>query len=164
MYLAISKIWYWFNAITVMSLNDTGVDGVGRLILVRLLERDIVIITSVIAFFFLDKFLSSKKSKVSEELLFFGIEYVVFIGLVWIYTLILDFFSERQISFSLGSFIYFTVGYLVVAVIMHLKHYFKAKETPATKSKADKLTMLQALLDEGILSQEEFEQKKLLCK
>jgi len=53
MYLAISKIWYWFDAITVMSLNDTGMDGVGRLILARLLERDIVIITSVIAFFFL---------------------------------------------------------------------------------------------------------------
>ena len=80
------------------------------------------------------------------------------------YTLILNFFSEAQISFSLGSFIYFTVGYIVVAVIMHLKYYFKAKEAPATKSKADKLTMLQALLDDGILSQEEFEQKKLICK
>ena len=171
MYLAISKAWYWFDVIVATNLDNLGMGGVGRLIMMRLLERDILIIGTVIAFFFLDKLIDLKKSKYSkvlEELLFFGIGYVVFIGMVFIYYLALNFFLEENVVFFGSALVYFTVGYIIVAAIMHLKYYFKSKEksvyVASASSTEDQLSMLQTLLNDGILSQEEFDQKKLLCK
>jgi len=169
-YLAISKILYWLNTITAM--NQSGLDGVFDTVFIRLVEQDIPIILSVIVFFFLDKLIVWKKSKYGkllENVVFYVVGYIALMGVVFIYSLILHLlFGPVQVD-SWGQFIgYLTLAYLVVAAVLNIKLYFKTKAAPEyalpAKSADDKVTMLKILLDDGVLTQEEFDQKKAkLC-
>ena len=61
---------------------------------------------------------------------------------------------------------YSLLWYLLIIVILNIKQYLKDKEnkiaenTPVTYSNDEKLSMLEVLLTDGILSQEEFDRKK----
>lgn len=61
--------------------------------------------------------------------------------------------------------IYSVVGYIVINIVLNIKSYFKKKEKEtyqddSPNQNGDNLAMLKALLDNGILSQEEFDRKK----
>lgn len=171
-YLAISKIMYWFNTIVAMNQSDLG--NVGEAVLMRFLNQDLMLIISVMAFFVLNQLIELKKSKYStvlEYVVFYAIGYVVLVGIVFVYNLIMILIFSAQ-YFSLGEFVRgfisfmpsFTLGYLVVAAALEIKLYFKKKVKPAyvlsVQSTGDTLAMLKALLDDGVLTQEEFDCKK----
>jgi len=154
-----------------MNQSDLDLGSMGQAIIMRLLGQDLLLIAGVAMFFFLDKLISQKQSKsnsVLDIIKFYGIGYVALFGLTVIYIGIMNLFVSVQI-YSLSAFvIQGTLGYIVVAVVLNLKYYFKSKEKSvyavSAPSTEDKLSMLQALLDDGILTKEEFDQKKLLCE
>ena len=176
-YLAINKIMYWFNTITAMNQADLG--NATQAIFMRLLNQDFLIILGVVAFYFLDKFIELKKSKKSKYgnvlgyIMLYGIGYIMLMGIGFFYGLAMDLTSAAQ-DFSLGVFMRgflsfvpnITIGYLVIAVALQIKLYFKekGKQSPEgvmpAQNTDDSLAMLKALMDNGILTQEEFEQKK----
>jgi len=164
-YLAISKTLYWVDTITALNQSDLG--NVGQAVLMRFLGRDFLLIVGVIAFFFLNKLIDSKKSKHNkffEHLRFYIIGYFMLFGITFIYMWILNWFYPVQID-SWGQFIGLgTVGYLAVIVVINAKYYFKEKEVSgyaaSMQSTDDKLTMLKVLLQDGILTPEEFDLKK----
>ena len=172
-YLAINKIMYWFNTVTALNQSDLG--NVGRTVFMRVLNQDLILIIGVTAFFFLDKLIELKKSKYNSNIwgyvILYAIGYVVLIGIAFMYMLILNLIFAAQ-YFSLGELVRgfisfmpnYTLGYLVVAVVLNLKYYFKTKKTsedaPAVQNTDDKLAMLKRLLDDGVLTQEEFDCKK----
>ena len=173
-YLAVNKIMYWFNTITALNQSDIG--NVGRAVFMRLLNQDLLLIIGVIAFFFLDKLIYLKKSRYNNILItviFYAIGYVGLMAIAFSYNLIINLIFSAE-SFPLGEFVRLfmgfmpsaTLGYIVVAAVLEIKQFFKAKEkktsADAIHDTEDKLTMLKALFDDGILAQEEFEHKKLL--
>jgi len=170
-YLAINKIMYWYNTIMTMNQSDLNLGEVGQAILFRLLGNDLLLIAGVAMFFFMDRRISQKKSNNSgilDAVKFYVIGYVALFGLTAAYIWIMSWFVPVQLDSLRTDILNGTLGYLVVVVVLNLKYYFKSKEKSiyagSATSTEDKLSMLQVLLDDGILSQEEFDQKKLLCK
>ena len=134
-YLAINKIIYWFNTITAMNQSDLG--NVGQAVILRLLNQDLLLIIGVTAFFFLNKLIEQKKSKYSnfwEFIIFYVIGYIGLMGIAFVYNLIMNLIFLPQ-TFSLGEFVRefisflpnVTIGYIVVAVVLEIKLYFKKK-------------------------------------
>lgn len=174
-YLALSKIMYWMETVTVM--NPVNLADAAQGVMMRFLGRDLMLIIGVTAFFFLDKVIALKKSKYSsilEHVIFYAVGYVVLMSITFVYMLGLNLVFLAQ-EFSLGVFAREFTGflpssvpiYIVVVIALNVKLYFKAKgkQTLAqaalpNQSTEDKLTMLKALLDDGVLTQEEFDSKK----
>jgi len=159
-YLAISKILYWLNY-----FNDMQVESAGTAVLDRFLNQDIIIIASVIIFFVLEKFIYMKKNSKYDNIItsikLYGIGYIALIGFFYLYSWIMSLFLE--VTFPgfwtmIGSSL---IGFIVIAFLLNLKYSFKFKKTEY-KIIDDKLTMLETLLKEGILTQDEFNQKKKL--
>ena len=165
-YLAITKIMYWLNTITAMEQGDLG--SAGEAVLMRLMNQDIILIVSVIFFYFLDKRVQLKKSKYSkvlEYIVFYVIGFVALMGIMFIYSWIMSwFFGPIQIDSWGGLIGGYVLGYLVIVVVLNIKYYFKIKTkpeyVPPVQSNDDKLAMLKVLLDGGVLTQEEFDSKK----
>ena len=134
-YLAINKIMYWFNTIT--ALNQSDIEGVGQAVFMRVLNQDLIVILGVIAFFFFNELLESKKSTHSNftgYLIFYVVGYVGLLGIAFCYFLILNLiFPVQEFSFAgyVREFIFalpsISIGYLVVAVVLEVKLYFKKK-------------------------------------
>ena len=174
-YLAINKIMYWYG--TIISMNQSELGNVSQAILIRFLEQDLLLIIAVVAFYFLNVLIESKKAKpgstIGEYVIFYSIGYVVLLGIGFIYFCIMLFlispvegltFTEFTRQF-IGVIPGFTLSYLVIAAVLEVKLYFKKKGAESSKdttanSTEDKLAMLKALLDDGILTTEEFENKK----
>ena len=162
-YLAITKIIYWMNTIT--AIDQGGLGSVGDAVLMRLLYQDAILIVSVVFFYFLDQRIQlkqSKYSKVLEYIVFYAIGFVVLMGILLIYNWIV--FGPIPID-AVGAFIgNYVLGYLAIIIVLNIKQYFKAKGKPKTAQPAqstdDKLVMLKTLLDDGVLTQEEFDRKK----
>ena len=134
-YLAINKIMYWFNTIT--ELNQSDIEGVGQAVFMRVLNQDLIIILGVTAFFFFNELLESKKSTHSNfkgYLIFYVVGYVGLLGIAFLYFLILNLIFPVQ-DFSLAGYVRefiialpsMSIGYLVVAVALEVKLYFKKK-------------------------------------
>ena len=172
-YLAISKIIYWANTIT--ALNQADIGSMGQEVLTRVLNHDLPIIIIVTAFYFLDKVARLKKSKHNNALkhiVLYAIGYVIFIGIIFTYNLIADiiilgqdFSLARYVSSFLNVLLANTVGFFIATVVLEIKNFFKKKgkelsEDAPDRSTEDKLAMLKDLLDDGILTQEEFDRKK----
>jgi len=135
-YLALNKILYWFN--TVASLEQTDFRTVANVILSRFLNQDLLLILSVIAFFYLDAKIEQKKSsnsKILEYIMFYAIGYVLLLGIIVVYNVLINLIFRAE-NFYLAEFFReflsfipnITVGYIVVAVAMEIKQYFKARE------------------------------------
>ena len=134
-YLAINKIMYWFNTIT--ALNQSDIEGVGQAVFMRVLNQDLIVILAVGAFFFFNELLESKKSKygqLREYIIFYVFGYVGLLGIVFCYFLILNLFFPIQ-DFSFVGYVRefitalpsLSIGYLVVAIVLEIKLYFKKK-------------------------------------
>ena len=170
-YLAISKAMYWFNIVA----EAEGLDGVGSAVLDRLINQDIVIILFVIFIYTFEYMFVIKQKKWSGTLaqgILIGIGYVMFIVILFTYILVLNLtmlesFNLRSFfqGFFGGDLLTFSISYFVIAGYIFVKESFKKKEAYAyaldIQSKDIKLEMLKALLDDGILSQEDFDIQKV---
>lgn len=166
-YLAISKTVYWVDTISAMDQSDFG--DMFSTVLVRLLNRDILLIMIVIFFYFLNKFIEKKfqTGNVFKYTMYYIVGYVAMIGIFYIYTWILSWFFPLEFP-SLGETVSNSIGgYAVIVVVLNIKYYFKEKEkdvfkdTPPVGTTDDNLAMLKALLEDGVLTQEEFDHKKV---
>jgi hypothetical protein len=174
-FLAINKILYWVDTIT--AINPDGIGDVIGVVLTRLLNQDLILIIGVVGFFFMDKRIESKKSKHSnivETVIFYAIGYVGMMVIVLVHSVAINLIFAAQ-GFSLGefarAFLDFlpsgTLAYLAVVVVMEIKQSFKAKDKKKAAnaipvhSTDDKLAMLQVLLDNDVLTQEEFDSKSV---
>ena len=173
-YLAVSKVFYWFH--NIASMAEVDFTGLGVFLLNRILGQDIMIIAGVVFFYFLDKFHQSfllktiKYNAILGALIFWGIGYVALIALFYIYWSILSLFFHDVSTPPLGLVIINGIGfYVVLAIVLEVKEYLKKKEketyldtstVPITDHGAYKLTLLKEMLDDGVLTQAEFEQKK----
>ena len=146
-YLAINKILYWFNTITALDQTDFGTAA--NVILSRFLNNDLLLILSIIAFFYLDEKIEQKKAKhrkkkkakhrkILEYVKFYAIGYVMIMGIILVYNVLMISIFQTE-NFYLAEFMLaflnfipnLTAGYLVVAVALEIKQYFKAKEKEA---------------------------------
>ena len=180
-YLAMSKILYWIDFIFTMDQSE--LSSMRENILMRLVNRDLLIIIGVIAFFYLEKRIErielkkSKYSKILEFILYHVIGYVVLLGIIFIYFMVYLIVREwlgLEQSLSLGEYAIaflgiipnYTIGYPLAAVALEIKYRLKQKKKVSSEdllsvhSTEDKLTMLKILLDDCILTQEEFDYKK----
>lgn len=164
-YLAISKILYWSNTIAAIDQRDLG--GVGDAVLTRLLDRDLMLISIVILFYFLEKLIFKKyrDSGILKHIVLYAAGFVGMIGLFYFYTWIVSWFVVVEfpnLGAMLGNSI---VWYVVIIIALNVKQYFKSKGEGTSASAPpqgtdNKLAMLKSLLDDGILTQEEFDCKK----
>ena len=175
-YLAINKIMYWFSII--MGMEQFSFAGGGRVILERFLTQDLAIIACITVMYYFDWRIKEKRTKyniVVEHAILYGIGYVAFLGLIFtsnafnLMILLAESITwSEYISLFAEHLIPFTIAYLIASVGLEIKLYFKKKgqktseELVVTQDTECKLSMLKILLDDGILSQEEFEDKKKL--
>jgi len=161
-YLAITKILYWMDALT---MGTEGFDflAAGQVFMTRLLERDILLILSIIAFFWLDKALERKKikhNKFIEYALFYAIGFVILAGIAAAYIGLLSLILGPIQVDSWASFIgYGVLSYVVVAVALNIKLYFKFKAKPDFSTNEDKIQMLKTLEKDGIITKDECDKK-----
>jgi len=159
-YLALSKIMSWTN--TINTVNQSGLGSVREAVVARLLNQDLVLIATVIFFFFLDNRIQMKKSKYSnilKDIVIYVIGFVGLVGIILLYNWMLS--SPIPIA-SWGIFIRnLAPSYLVIIVVFEIKSHLKEKaKSLSFKNTDEKLSMLKALLNDGVLTQEEFDQKK----
>jgi hypothetical protein len=173
LYLAINKIMYWFIVITDM--NQDGLEDVWLVVLNRFLNQDLVLIIGIIFLYLLDKrieFTKEKYGKIVGDIITLSIGFIVLAGVYFTYYLTMSLILAEEFSIGLfvRDFIYFlptyALAYLTVAITIEIKHYFKRKnkeplEVPKpVQNPEDKLAMLKVLLDDGILTKEEFNLKR----
>ena len=162
-YLALSKIISWTN--TINNVNQNGLGSVREAVLMRIINQDLILIATVIFFFFLDKSIQLKKSKYSNILKDIVLYIIGFVGLI-VMILIYNWLLSNPIPIaSWGIFITnFAPSYVVIIVVFEIKSHFKGKAKRENASSMgntdDKLSMLKDLLNDGVLTQEEFDQKK----
>lgn len=135
-YLAISKIIYWMNTITTMrpsSLPDVGV------VFLHFLDQNLLLIIGVVAFYFLNRLIESKKSKsdskIWEFVVFYAIGFVVLMAISFLYFFVMLFFISPIEGLSVGVFVRqfigatpdITLSYFIIIVILEIKLYFKKK-------------------------------------
>ena len=136
-------------------------------VLERLLTQDIIIILVILLTFQTEKLVTMqilKYNKTVNQTIVHIIDYLLYIGVLAIYfgamNFAVGFFPNM---FNLEVFIYFSILYLVIVAVVEIKKYFKKKEktgyTPVL-SADEKLTMLKTLLDNSVLTQEEYDRKK----
>ena len=168
-YLAVSKILYWFNTFYMLFQEDlaTAIEA----FLLRLLNQDFMIIVGVVLFFKLEAMVEKRKSKENALLatiLLYVIGYILLMGTSIAYTFILSLFTGESMNFSeLFYFIRLSIiWYLMIIVVLSIKDFLKNREKklaeidPEKYSKEEKLSMLEVLLRDGVLTQEEFDIKK----
>ena len=133
-YLALSKILYWVETAFTMEQNDWM--GVFNAVLMRLLNRDIMLVASIMLMFALDK-LIMKKSEDENKTRYatvYVIGYVGMIGLFYLYGWVLNWFITVHMP-SLRSLVSSTlVGYVVAMIALNIKYYLKAKEKETYES------------------------------
>ena len=168
-YLAISKILYWFNTFYALLQYDLGTAA--EAFLIRFLNQDFMIIVGVLIFFKLDTLIEKRKSKENALLatiLFYIIGYALLMGASIAYTLIITAFTGESLNWN--EFYYFLrlsiIWYLMIIVVLSIKDYLKNRQKklsecdPEKYSAEEKLSMLEVLLRDGVLTQEEFDIKK----
>jgi len=161
-YLAVSKIIYWYNMVIVMvGQGDFG--AAAQAIFWRLLS-DIPIVIGVILIFYMENifnFKISKFNKITNEVISHIFAYMIFTGAIAIYYLILA-FAGIQINWIAGL-IYTGIAYVIVVVVLDIKRYIRAKKMTTYTPKltaTEKLAILKTLLDNDVLTQEEYDIKK----
>jgi len=139
LYLATSKIFYWFN--TIMQTTLDGFDAnIVQLVLIRFFEQDMLIILAILSFFVIDKF----KLKIAVQ---YFILYVFLLAVAFLQIWIVErFFGPVQLIDAgmggflvgigyVGFFVYFTLGFVAIAIALSVKEHFnkiKAKEITKT--------------------------------
>ena len=164
-YLAISKMVYWFN------LVFAGYEDVWRIVLQRFLTQDIlIIIVIVFIYFFEHKFVLKQKklnSFFADIITAIG-GYIIFFVVALIYAMIVSSLLPTPANIWLlitsDFMVNLTVVYFIIFVALTMKERFKKKEAYDyaldIQSMALKIEMLKTLLDDGVISQEEFNKQE----
>ena len=171
-YLAASKILYWFN--TIFAINANYIEWLS--LLERLLTHDIPIIITVIILHFYDKLIflrGSSANRIVEKIVYYGISYFLFMSVILLYALLLNLIFQNPLNFSdyLDFAIWGSLAYVFITIGVNIKIYFKTKEKKTLndlvlKQKlSDKLSMLETLNEDGdLFSQEEYEVKRRILE
>ena len=165
-YLALSKVLYWLDIIDRAEEGDFW--NAAEAMWVRLIDRDILLIAIVILFILLEKLIleKSKDGSVLRQVILYAVGFVGVIGLLYMHLWILSWFFPVRIPPLLELVANSIVGYILVVIALNIKIYFKTKEKetykadPPVQDTDNTLAMLKALLDRGVLTQEEFDRKK----
>ena len=160
-YLAISKILYWINVI------PANFEGVGRAVWERLLERDLVVIAVIVITYFFDKNMKNQKG-VLAHIKYVAGNYAIYIVTLIIYVLILNSIIPTPAnlwSIMTSPFMLeWTIIFFILFVAIEAKDRFKKKEAYEyaleIQCTSIKLEMLEALLDDGVLTHEECDKQK----
>jgi len=166
MYLAVSEIFNWYDTI-INAATQGSLWSMRNIILNRLLTQDMLIILVVLLTLNTEKFVQlmfSKFNKTVNQIVVHFIDYVLYMGVLVIYffTLIFIFGLFQNMNWA-ENFIYFSILYLAIVMVVEIKKYLKkkemTKESPAL-SADEKFDMLKTLRDNNILTQEEYDSKK----
>jgi len=130
LYLAANKVMDWMNTASTARQGD--LEGVGEAILIRVLNRDIILIVPIIIIYSLDKFLyfnkESKYSNALKELAIYAIGYVAMIGFLYIYHWILSWFSPTELP-RIDELVNNTIAiYTIITIALIVKLHFKRKK------------------------------------
>jgi len=165
-YLAVSKAIYYYTLAT-NALVQGGFQLVVDVVLERLLAQDILIILIILLTLQTEKLVTTqflKYNKTVNQTIVHIIDYLLYIGVLAIYFGAMDFaFGFFPNMFRVEVFIYFSALYLVIITVIEIKKYFKKKEMTGhapVLSADEKLAMLKTLLDNSVLTQEEYDRKK----
>ena len=171
-FLAISKVMYYSNF--VFSIDHANLGSMGTALLSRILTNDMLIIIGVILFFVLDGFIQRKlekdkieKSKrriILEAIVFYVIFYIIMMSIVYLYIWVLSLFFGGVSLDWIAGIVYSLFAYVAAIVVLNAKEYFKKKTAteyvPSGKSVNEKIELLEILCKEGVLTPDEFEEKK----
>ena len=115
-YLAISKAFYWIENFGHMQEFDGG--RIGTLILESFVQRDFMIISSILVYFWIDRL------KINQFLKY-GILYLV--G-VFLFHLLL--FTLHGVLFFIGwsNLLAFTISFISVLLFLNIKEFLKNRE------------------------------------
>ena len=164
-YLVISKVLYYFYMIAT-ALNQGGLWVMAETVLTRLFTQDILIILIILLTFNTEKIVTSKISKYNKtvsQTMVHVIDYVLYMGVLAIYFWAMLFFGIFQNMNWLVFLIHSSVIYLAIVAVLEIKKYLKKKEMTTyapVLDKDEKLFMLKTLLDNGVLTQEEYDLKR----
>jgi len=165
LYLIASKVIYYFDFITT-ALNQGGLWTMGDSVLTRLLTQDILIILVILLTFNTETFVTlilSKYNKTVSDVTVHIIDYMLYIGALAIYFWIMLFFGLFQYVNWRVFLIYSSIIYVVIVIAIEGKKYLKKKEMITyvpVLSTDEKLAMLKTLLNNSVLTQEEYDRKK----
>ncbi|MCL2376180.1 MAG: SHOCT domain-containing protein [Defluviitaleaceae bacterium] len=164
-FLVISKVLYYSDFITA-SLNQGGLWAMGETLLNRMLTQDILIILIILLTFNTERLVTmilSKYNKIVNQMMVHIIDYVLYMGVLATYFGLMLFFGIFENFSWLVFLIYSSIIYLVIIIAIEAKKYLKKKEMTAythALSTDEKLAMLKTLLDNSVLTQEEYDRKK----
>ena len=167
-YLAISKMLYWISIIPTVN----NLQGMGRVVLERLLERDFVLITFIVGIHFFEKKFILQQDRwrgVSGQIMLaisgYGMFTIILLTFIWGVGLILSTPVNMGELLSGPYMRNMTMIYFIIFGAMTVKEHFKKKEASEyaldIQSTNIKLEMLKTLLEDGALSQEEFDKQKV---
>ena len=159
-------MWYWLEVIAVAD----NITGVWSAVFERLIGRDIIIILLLVCVYCFEYLVIMRQNKwkglMSQVIvILFGL--VMFICIYTIYFIFLYFSFTGEINFwgIVASLLPWSLGYFICAAFIFIKEYFKKKEAydyALEIQTADvKLELLKALLNDGVLTQEEFDEQKV---
>ena len=165
-YLAVSKIVYWVNFIAVAFFQGD-IRAVGEAVLTRLLNQDVLIILGILLVFCVERFTERKMlrfKKVWVRVIEYIVIYLLIMGIAFTYFWVASFILGRSINWDWGAnLIYGAILLLAISVVLEIKYYFKKKEktvySPVLNTE-EKLTMLKTLLDNNVITQDEYEDKE----
>ncbi|MCL2420464.1 MAG: SHOCT domain-containing protein [Defluviitaleaceae bacterium] len=164
-YLVVSKVLYYSDFITT-ALGRDGLRGMGEALLNRLLIQDVLIILIILLTFNTERLVALKITQFNKsvnQIIVHIIDYAIYMGVLAIYFWGMLFFGFSQNFSWLVALIYSSIVYLLIVAAVETKKYFKKKEmTEQTLilSADEKLAMLKILLDNNVLTQEEYDCKK----
>lgn len=167
-FLAISKVFYWMDNINAIMLDELG-EALPRVI-ERLLFRDFITILILIAMFLLSHYTekySGTNRKFLKHLAMFAAGWVIYIGIIVGYLTAADWLFDAVVI-QIDNWPLFiremSVMYVICCIVLEAKDRLKKKENelyiPAPDSPEEKLAMLTALHEGGLLTEEEFALKK----
>ena len=127
-YLAVSKLWYWFN--NIVSIIQSDFEGAGEAILMRFLSQDLMFIVSITSFFVLEKIVKnkSKHKPFVNTVIIYSIFFAAMLGFIYLYVWILGLFwsvSLPPLPVTMGMILIFIV---VSEIFFRIKGYLKKKE------------------------------------
>ena len=167
-YLAINKIIYW------VGLLGSDIDGLGRIVVDRLLNQDIVLIIIIVGLYFFEKKfvqMHDKLNRIYVDIVVAVVGYVMLSVTIILYSWVINLIFSAP--FNLRTFLTsalvqnWTIIYIIVAVAMTIKEHIKRKTAPDDAFEAlniqctnAKLEVLKTLLDTGVLSREEYDKQE----
>jgi hypothetical protein len=161
-YLIVTKAMYWMGVFAELD----GIGEFGRMFVNRMISQDIMVILMLVMMHFLEKKLypnDSAGNDVKSNAILLGVGWVFFLGILSGYLLILGLFADVSIASWPRMLMEFSLGYAVIGAVIYLKESMKKKQAESYLTGGDshegQRFMLETLCKNGVLSQEECDEK-----